>query len=183
MYWTYGSHALRTSWLHPLDAVLLFNRSLYSLYFLSIKIYFYCLIDFRIYYFSVRIFQINCIIFIRRQNNTAKTIILKELKDMLTLLIHPFQQFIKTWVSKSFSEYRLGQCFLTQERCSVTVHGLICFSKHIPFAFQVHCPFWASGEVQHPLKNGTPSNGHLRHPMVAVVFNTPFLKNIVWAHN
>lgn len=87
---------------------MLFNRSLYSLYFLSTKIYFYCLIDFRIYYFSVRIFQINCIIFIRRQNNKAKTIILKELKEMLTLLI---QQFIKTRVSKSFFRIQARSVF------------------------------------------------------------------------
>lgn len=48
--------------------VVSFNIVLYSLYFLPPEIYYY----FRFYYFSVRIFQINCIIFITRWKNKAK---------------------------------------------------------------------------------------------------------------
>lgn len=166
---------------------MLFNMFLYFLYLLSTKIYFCCLINFRVYYFSVRIFQINHIIFIRRENNKVKKIILKEPEEMLTLLIHPFQQFIKTRVSHVFSEYRQGQCS-HKKVAQWLFRGRLVFPNTFLLHFKSISPSDPVVKSSTLWSSGTPSPGHLRHHGIVVIFHIIsffffFLKNTVWAHN
>lgn len=53
---------------------------------------------------------------------------LKEFKETPAFLIHPFQQFIKTQCPKFL--WKAGEAnAVSQERCSVTIDGLIHFSN------------------------------------------------------